>query len=280
MRVEDAARATVGVAGWSVRPQGDASASSPDGPSGPAEGADRDAAYVTNLERLAALLIDDTDLDRTLELVLQATAETIPGTAAASVSVRHGTGYVTVGSSDDTVVGLDHLQYRLREGPCVAAVEQGELQQVDDLLTETRWPRFRKEAASAACRSLLATPLRAHDETIGALNVFAARPHAFDARAAELALRIAVPAAAALVNLQAFQRATDLAAQLEEAMASRSVIEQAKGIVIARQRCSPEAAFEVLRRISQQTNRKVRDVAREVVERHGGVPGRGDDVGR
>lgn len=239
---------------------------------------DGDAAYVASLERLASVRVDESDVDRTLGLILETAAAAVPGVAAASVSLRTTREqFVSVASSHDEAIELDHLQFQLHEGPCVDALERGVLTQIDDLELETRWPSFSGRAVRYGIRSILAVPLVGDGRTVGALSVFAAEAHVFDERAGKAAARIAVPAAAALVNQQAFERATELVEQLEQAMASRSVIEQAKGIVIARRRCDADAAFEVLKGISQRTNRKLRDVARQLVELHGGTPGAEDD---
>jgi uncharacterized protein YdbL (DUF1318 family) len=100
---------------------------------------------------------------------------------------------------------------------------------------------------------------------IGALNIFADGDDGFTHQDIEVARNIASPAAVTLANGRAYRQATRLAQQLEEAMTSRVIIEQAKGILVATRRCDADRAFEMLREVSQRSNRKLHDVAHELV---------------
>lgn len=108
-------------------------------------------------------------------------------------------------------------------------------------------------------------PLVAGGSVIGALNIFADGTEGFTDQDIEVARSIASPAAVTLANGRAYRQAKRLAAQLEEAMTSRVVIEQAKGILMVTRRCDPDQAFEMLREVSQRSNRKLRDVAGDLV---------------
>jgi GAF domain-containing protein len=112
--------------------------------------------------------------------------------------------------------------------------------------------------------SSLSVPLPMSDLR-GGLNVYAREAHAFDEDARSTATRFAPYAAVAINNMSAYQSARDMADNLEIALKSRAVIDQAKGILIERHRLTPEQAFQVLARASQHANRKLRDVAEHLV---------------
>ncbi|MTV26098.1 GAF and ANTAR domain-containing protein [Nitriliruptoraceae bacterium ZYF776] len=234
----------------------------PDLDTGPANG------YLATLEELASLLVEDASLHELLDQVLALTARAITASTAVSVTVVDDDGgYATVASSSAEAERLDAVQYELAEGPCIDALESGTPNRLDDLTEPGRWPRFRARAVEHGFGSVLAEPLRAGDAVVGALNVFAREADALGEDDVLLARRIAAPAAATLANARAFRRVARLADQLQEALASRASIEQAKGILVAQARCTPEEAFERLRRISQDHNVPVREVARRLLDR-------------
>jgi GAF domain-containing protein len=234
-------------------------------------------AYTSTLEELAGLLLEDASLEQLLAHVLELTSRAISTSAAVSVTmVGDDGGYTTVAASSQDAVEADVLQYQLREGPCIDALETGTENLLPDL-TELgeRWPRFRAAARSVGFGAVFAVPLRAGGVTVGALNVFAAPANGFDEADLELARRIAAPAATTLANARAYRRVTRLTDQLQEAMQSRAVIEQAKGMLMAERRVDDERAFELLRERSQRENRKLRDVAADIVaERANGASSR------
>jgi GAF domain-containing protein len=231
--------------------------------------------YVTLLEELAGLLLEEGTLVELLEQVLQLTAAAIRSCAAVSVTVVDDDGgYATAAASDGRARSIDGVQYELAEGPCVDALHTGRVHHLRDLAAEDRWPGFRAQARSLGYRTVLAVPLSAGPTVIGALNVFAAGPDGLSEDDLATAHRIAVPAATTLANGRAYGRVERLARQLEDAMTSRAAIEQAKGVVMAQRGCSPDEAFAVLRVTSQATNRKLRDVAATLVAEVGRNGGR------
>jgi AmiR/NasT family two-component response regulator len=112
------------------------------------------------------------------------------------------------------------------------------------------------------------------EEVTGALNVYARTPGAFDDEAIVVGQTFAGYAAVALANADLYHTTQTLTQQLQAAMASRAVIEQAKGIIMGEQRCTPDAAFRILSKVSQDSNRKVRDVAAALVARATPAPKR------
>ncbi len=129
----------------------------------------------------------------------------------------------------------------------------------------TRWPEFGDAATEAGIVKMLSTPLQARDRTVGALNLYAVSDHAFADDGVALAGVFARHAGAVLANAAAYSDAESTNANLLEALATRQLIGQAMGIVMASERCSSDDAFDVLRRVSQHANVKLRDIAAELV---------------
>jgi GAF domain-containing protein len=136
---------------------------------------------------------------------------------------------------------------------------------VPDMAAETRWPAFAQRALAAGVRASLSVALPLQETVVGALNIYATRPGPFDQQAIELARTFAGYAAIAIVNARLYQNTATFAEDMRRAMETRAVIEQAKGIIIAQQRCTPELAFELLTRLSQSSHRKLRDCAADLV---------------
>jgi GAF domain-containing protein len=160
---------------------------------------------------------------------------------------------------------IDQAQYRTGEGPCIEAYRTATRYLIRSTLEPGRWQEFRDSAARHGVLSTLSLPLRTHDGAIGALNLYAEAEDAFseeDQRVAEL---FVTQAAFVLANAQAYWDARTLSENLQEAMKSRAVIEQAKGIIISTTGCDEDEAIRVLVQQSQSQNIKLRDIATEIV---------------
>jgi GAF domain-containing protein len=138
---------------------------------------------------------------------------------------------------------------------------------IADMAAETRWPRFARQALADGVRSSLSVALPMQEAVMGALNIYATRAGAFDGDAVSVARAFAGYAAVAIANARLYETTATLAENMRRAMETRAVIEQAKGILIAQQHCTPERAFELLTRLSQATHRKLRDCAADLVAR-------------
>jgi GAF domain-containing protein len=182
-------------------------------------------------------------------------------------------GPYTAASTGDMALELDELQYRERSGPCLQAAAEKATVWLPDTATDTRWPAWSRRAAAGGAGSMLSVGLPILDEVSGALNIYGGAPGAFDDDTVVLAQTFAGYAAVALANAHLYHSTANLAQHLQAAMESRAVIEQAKGIIMAERRCTPDEAFAVLTRVSQDANRKVRDVAAALVARTRGIPG-------
>jgi GAF domain-containing protein len=156
----------------------------------------------------------------------------------------------------------------LGEGPSTAARLNNGRVVVTDVLSEARWPRYAPLAARWGVRSVLTVPVRVEPALL-VVGLYSVRPGAFSPQAAQaLADMLTEQVGVAMANLWDFEEARTDAAQLQEALAGRSVIDQAKGIIMQTSGCTAEAAFEELRRISQHHQVKVADLARLLVEEH------------
>lgn len=169
--------------------------------------------------------------------------------------------------TDERAPELDTVQYETGIGPCLDAFRTSEINVIVDTERDDRWRPFSEACAAVGVRSTLSMPLVTDNEGVGALNFYSLEPGSFTSADIAQAQHFSSLAAITLVNAQAYQDARHLSEHLNEAMKSRSVIEQAKGILMAGGAKSPDDAFQMLVRVSQRENRKLRQVAMELVDR-------------
>jgi GAF domain-containing protein len=224
-------------------------------------------------ERLAAIardLVNEPDIQHTLQRVVDAAAANLDGEVWASVTlVKQRREVETPAKSDDRAAQADQLQYDLEEGPCLDAVWERETFQIDDMTADEHYPRWsRAVAEQTGIRSSLSLQLFTDEEqnSLGALNLYSPHPEAFDGETRGEGLAFAAQAAVALRSAQTEEH-------LRTAMATRTLIGQAQGILMERLKITPDQAFAVLSRLSQARNEKLREVARRLVET-GEMPGR------
>jgi GAF domain-containing protein len=204
------------------------------------------------------------DLDRTLDEIVAAAVATVAGADAGGISMTEGGEITSRNPTSGSVTKLDRLQGDLREGPCITAIdeppEDGTVV-VRDLAGAdgARWPRFAPHAVDAGYRSIVSCELNAGGRTRAALNLYATQPDAFDRDALLTATLFAAQAAMLLYG-------SEQAQYLQRAVDSRDLIGQAKGILVERFGVDGDAAFAMLVRSSQDTNMKLVDVARWLVE--------------
>ena len=160
---------------------------------------------------------------------------------------------------------LDESQYGLGHGPCLHAADTGEPVEIGDTGSDARWPEFVRHAAARGCRSSLSLPLPLHEAVSGALNIYARQPAAFDDPNRAFARRFASYGAVVAGNMLVYESALDRAKNLEAALASRAVIDQAKGVLMERFKMTADQAFQALARVSMESNVKVREVAERFV---------------
>lgn len=161
-------------------------------------------------------------------------------------------------------IDLEKLAVAPAPGPGTDAAGQGRTQSVRSLIVEKRWPEFTNHALYCGVQSVLACPLSGDGQVIGNVVLYSSQASAFQAQQAAVAQAFADSAAVLLSNARAYEAATVLTAQLNEALQSRAVIDQAKGILMATQGLSADEAFDKIRNISQTTNIKVRELAQQI----------------
>lgn len=189
----------------------------------------------------------------------------LPGAASASITISSRRGMDTIAATDELARQVDNLQYEAGEGPCIQAIEDGAAYAPLDLVDDERWPRFARGVASLDVRSVLSYPL-ARDADLGddraSLNVYGRPPRAFNARDILVGSMLAAHASATLLTSRYRNQLDNLGRALE----SNREIGSAIGILMHKHRLTREAAFDALRVASQHSNRKLRDVATDVVD--------------
>jgi GAF domain-containing protein len=222
--------------------------------------------------QLLGLLVEAPEIDAVLEKMVGLAAEVVTPAVACGVTVRRDGQPFTAATSNVLAARVDEIQYVCDEGPCLDALRQGVVVQVDDLSDEVRWDSYRPSAVAHGVRSSLSLPLRVEGEILGALNLYSVTPAVFGGPHRECAEAFADKSAAALtVSLRQVRQAR-VQHQLAEAMVSSSVIDHAVGILMGRHRCTATAAFDMLRKASQHRNRKLREIAAELVTTVSGAP--------
>ena len=211
--------------------------------------------------------LGETDLHGVLTRVAELAQNSLPGADEVSITlVRNGRPY-TAAYTGDIALHLDERQYEGDLGPCLQAAADKTTVSVPDTATDTRWDGWAAKAAAAGVGSVLSVGLPIVESVSGAVNIYGLPPRAFDDDAVLLAQRFAGYATIALANAHLHHSTADLAQHMQAAMESRAVIEQAKGIIMGDRRCGADEAFAILTKISQDSNRKLRDVAAALVAR-------------
>ncbi|MEV4757052.1 GAF and ANTAR domain-containing protein [Micromonospora sp. NPDC049559] len=222
---------------------------------------------------LGRIKLSETDLDDVLARIARLAKRAIPGAEDVSVTLIRGEKAHTPAFTGELALKLDEWQYENERGPCLDAATTGSVMVVSDMAGESRWPRWARRAHAAGVLSSLSVGLPIQEAVVGALNLYGVRTGAFDG-AVQVAQTFAGHAAIALANVHLYDSTATLAQQMQAAMESRAIIEQAKGIIIAERRCTADEAFAILAKVSQDSNRKLRDVAEALVQRASRPSGR------
>jgi GAF domain-containing protein len=226
------------------------------------------AAGITELQNL---LLATTGTEEFLQELTTLAARTVTGGLSCGITLQPDGHPLTVATSDPRAAQLDEVQYELDQGPCLHSMRSGQLVSVPDTAAEQRWGGFSVRATANGIRSSLSLPLAA-ENIIGALNLYAPVPHAFGDAEIRRAETFAASASAALALAARQASATALTGHLRAALASRTVIDQALGIIMAQERCTSARAFAILRAASQNRNVKLRDIARDIITSVSGEP--------
>ncbi|GEO97323.1 GAF and ANTAR domain-containing protein [Kocuria turfanensis] len=210
------------------------------------------------LGELARTMQGENNFEATLATMVHAALQLIPGAVDASISVAQARRTVRCHApSSDLPATVDQLQEKYGQGPCLDAAYEEKIVRVPDFRAEDRWPAFAPAALKAGAKSMLAFQLYTNGEDLGALNVYGADFHTFDAEAEEIGSLVAAHAAVAFADAQQIKH-------LNEALATRDLIGQAKGILMERFKITAQQAFVVLTTVSSGTNFKLREVAEQL----------------
>ena len=211
-------------------------------------------------------MLGEQPLSATLERVAELAKQTIPGAADVSVTLLQDGQVASAAFTGPLAAQLDERQYEAGFGPCMDAATSGTTVTIDDTAQSPSYPDFARLASRRGIRHTMSIGLPVQRRIIGALNVYGANDTPFDDANQELATAFASYAAVAVANAGVYATTAQLAANLQRALDSRAVIDQAKGILMARHGMSPDAAFDLLSKESQLANRKLRDIAEDLVD--------------
>ena len=221
----------------------------------------------STVSALLSLRLGDVALADVLDRLVTLARDELEGADEVSITLVRRDRPWTAAHTGDLALAADEMQYERGYGPCIDAGVSGTMLRVDDMRSETRWPDYAATVVARGVLASLSVPLPLQTDVVGALNCYARTTAAFAGddqagTATELADHIAV----AVANAVAYADTAEYAGQMREAMVGRAVIEQAKGVIMAQNRCGADEAFDVLRRASMGRNVKLRTVAEALVQ--------------
>lgn len=216
------------------------------------------AAELVELTRL----VEADDFGATLDRFVARIVRTIPGCDAATITVRTAESVETVAGGAD--LGLDPLA----PGPVVEAMTFGEPRRLDDVNADQRWPAFSMQSINGGFHGCLALPLATHGKENAVLTLFSRKPGQFDDLAYDVVLLLTLNAGVAFDNASLYHDSHQLVSQLRTALRTRSLVGRAQGLLMRHFDCGSDEAFDTLRRASQNSNTKLRDLAELIVQAH------------
>ncbi|MGO4384205.1 GAF and ANTAR domain-containing protein [Specibacter sp. RAF43] len=220
-------------------------------------------------ERLRDIVLGSSDVAEFLEELAAYSAQGAPGIGQepirCAITLHRHRRPLTGAGSDESARRFDEIQQKHGEGPCLEALATGRTVVVDDTESDTRWPEYSQELHALNIRSVLAIPLLLEGGAAAAMNFFSPVVAAFSAEIIERAQRYAASAEKSLRLAVRIGSREQTAADLEEAMKSRTAIDIAVGVIMGQQRCSQEEAFALLVKASAGRNQKLRQVAENLV---------------
>jgi GAF domain-containing protein len=214
---------------------------------------------------LADSLRDNYDVVDTMDLLVQA-ATSFTSAVEAGILLRDSEGNHVVASTSERASDVEEAQLGADEGPCLASIESGEPVEVPDIAAASdKWPRFASVAEARGLRSAHAIPLRLRANVLGGLNLFSDRAGSFSDHDAALAMALAQVATISIVQSRTITNQGILTTQLQQALDSRVIIEQAKGVLAHQHGVGMDRAFALLRNHARSNNLGLRAIADQVV---------------
>jgi GAF domain-containing protein len=220
-----------------------------------------------SLMELSTFLVSEQSVADTLDRVVALAVEAVTPSMFAGITMMVDDRVSTQAFTDPTCPEIDQAQYTSGHGPCLEAFRTGSTVVVESLERDERWPEFAVTAMAHGVCSTLSLPLLSGERSVGALNFYAGEEGAFDEAQAQVAGLFAAQATVVLANAQAYWGARFKSEHLQQALVSREVIDMAKGVIMNMTSCRPDEAFDLLVKQSQSENRKLRDVAADIVAR-------------
>ena len=225
-----------------------------------------DTLFMRTLVDLADSLVDNFDVIELLTLLSDRSVDVLDVSAAGVVLRGAQKDLRVVAASSETMRIIELFELQTEEGPCLDCIRSGTPIATQDLAAaRSRWPRFAPKALETGFRSATALPLRLRDSVIGALNLFGVNPGELNEPDSIGAQALADIATIAILQYQANLEAKTVAEQLNKALTSRVVIEQAKGMIAGRAAVDVDEAFTRLRNYARSNNRRLADVARDTL---------------
>ena len=229
----------------------------------PDKGEDRDLFQA--FAELALITVNADPPEQTLRRVAALAKHTLTGVEDVSLTLIEHERPRSVVFTGSLAVELDERQYELGFGPCLDAAKTGQTIVVDTS-SDVSYPEFARTAARAGVRHVISVGMPISQRSIGGLNIYRTADDGFPAAFLEHAQMFSGYAAVVVNNITSYASANEEVAGLRIAMQSRAVIEQAKGILIARDHCDADQAFDILKRISQNHNVKLHDIAQRIID--------------
>jgi hypothetical protein len=233
---------------------------------------------LTTVDQIQNLILESADFEDFLNELARFSAHQMAGDgddALCGITLLRDRKAATIGWSSDSAREVDEIQYSLSRGPCLTAAEEEREVHVPDLFEEDRWgPDYAHAVAAHGLRSVLSLPFHLQGDAKAALNLYSDSPNKFDEKAAAKARGYTREISQALRLAVRFSLHADSATNLRATLESRTTIDIAIGIVMAQNRCSQESAARILADASSNSNVKLRDIARSLVESVGGTPTR------
>ncbi len=215
---------------------------------------------------LSKIMLSEQPLSATLARVAELAKQTIPGVAEVSMTLMADGQAESVAFTGPLASQLDERQYQAGFGPCMDAATSGVTIPIDDTANSAAYPDFGRLARRQGITHTMSVGLPVQRQTIGALNIYGTEDGTSDEQTQELATTFVSYAAGAVANAGLYASTAQLAAHLQRALESRAVIDQAKGILMGRHGISGDAALDLLAKQSQLANRKLRDIAADLVD--------------